>query len=291
MKILVTGKNGQLGCSIKNIVDNALNFLNCEFIFVGREELNFENVNSIRSYFEVNKFDIIINCAAYTSVDKAELAIKQANSINHIAVKELARIAKFSNMKLIHISTDFVFNGDKKKPYTEEDATSPINVYGETKLAGELAIMATMKFNAIIIRTSWVYSEFGSNFVKTILNLANKNTTLDIVSDQIGTPTYANDLAQSILSIAFNENFLKTNKTSEIFHYSNEGESSWYGFAKEIISISGIKCQLNPICSSEYPLPAKRPEYSTLCKKKISKEYHLSIEHWKDSLKAYLKNI
>lgn len=291
MKILVTGKNGQLGLSIKNIVDNSLNFCDCEFIFVDKVELNFENVKNIRSYFKVNKFDIIINCAAYTDVDKAELDIKQANLVNHIAVRELAKIAQFNNMKLIHISTDFVFDGNKKKPYTENENTSPINIYGETKLAGEQAIMETMKFNATIIRTSWLYSEFGSNFVKTILNLAKTNATLNIVSDQIGSPTYAYDLALSILGIVFNKSYLEASKSTEIFNYSNEGESSRYIFAKEILSISGIDCKLYPINSRDYPLTAKRPKYSTLCTKKILKKYHLSAEHWKDSLKICLKNI
>ena len=293
MKILITGKNGQLGKSINKIIDEKsnVNLFNNDFIFTGREELDLENIESIKSFFRVNEFDIIINCAAYTKVDEAEKNKKQANLINHLAVKELAKIAYHKNVKLIHISTDFVFNGLKKKPYTENDAKSPLNIYGETKLAGELAIISTMPFNSIIIRTGWVYSEFGNNFVKTILNLATKSNTLDIVSDQIGTPTYAYDLAHSILHIVSSENFLQNEKPTAIFHYSNEGESSWYEFAKEVISISGINCHLNPINTEDYPLPAKRPKYSILSKKKISQEYALNIHHWKDALKACLKNL
>ena len=253
--------------------------------------MNLESLESIQSYFVRNDIDIIINCAAYTKVDQAEEDQNQANLINHNAVRELAKISKKNKIKLIHISTDFVFNGHKTEPYTEDDETSPINIYGETKLAGELAIISTMPFNSIIIRTGWVYSEFGNNFVKTILNLATKSNTLDIVSDQIGTPTYAYDLAFSILHIVSTEHFLENEKPTAIFHYSNEGKSSWYEFAKEIISIAGINCHLNPIKTEDYPLPAERPKYSILSKKKISQEYALSIPHWKNALKDCLKNL
>ena len=293
MRVLVTGKNGQLGRSIKKIVDEKkiTNLSNYNFTFIGREELNLEYIDSIRSYFDVNEFNIIINCAAYTKVDKAEENQKQANLINHTAVKELATIAKTKNIKLIHISTDFVFNGLNKKPYTENDVTSPLNIYGETKLAGEKALMSISKSDSLIIRTGWLYSEFGNNFVKTILNLAKKNDALDIVSDQFGTPTYAYDLAFFILYIITTDKFLENNKSSEILHYSNEGKSSWYDFAKEIIGISGIYCQLNPIGAKDYPLAAKRPNYSILSSKKVSEEYDVSIKHWKETLKICLKNL
>ena len=293
MKILVTGKNGQLGQSIKRLLDEKCiaNLSSFSFIFTGREELNLESLESIQSYFVRNDIDIIINCAAYTKVDQAEEDQNQANLINHNAVRELAKISKKNKIKLIHISTDFVFNGHKREPYTEDDKTSPINIYGETKLAGELAIISTMPFNSIIIRTGWVYSEFGNNFVKTILDLATKSNKLDIVSDQIGTPTYAYDLAYSILHIVNTEHFLENDMPTAIFHYSNEGKSTWYEFAKEIISIAGINCDLNPINTEDYPLPAKRPKYSILSKKKISQEYALNIHHWKDALKACLQNL
>jgi dTDP-4-dehydrorhamnose reductase len=293
MRILVTGKNGQLGQSIKKIVDERKisNLINYEFVFIGREELNLEDIASIKSYFDVNEFNIIINCAAYTKVDKAEENQKQANLINHTAVRELAKVAKNNNIKLIHISTDFVFNGLKEFPYNENDSTSPLSIYGETKLAGELAVMETMNLNSLIIRTGWVYSEFGNNFVKKILKLALTSGTLDIVSDQYGTPTYAYDLAFSILYIITTEKFLENNKSSEIFHYSNKGESSWYEFAREIIRISGTNCKLRPIQAQDYPLLAKRPKYSVLSSKKISETYGLVREHWKDALKECLKNL
>ena len=293
MRVLVTGKNGQLGQSIKKIVDEKkiTNLSNYNFTFIGREELNLEYIESIKSYFDVNEFNIIINCAAYTKVDKAEENQKQANLINHTAVKELAKIAKTKNIKLIHISTDFVFNGLNKKPYTENDVTSPLNIYGETKLAGEKALMSISKSDSLIIRTGWLYSEFGNNFVKTILNLAKKNDALDIVSDQFGTPTYAYDLAFLILYIITTDKFLENNKSSEILHYSNEGKSSWYDFAKEIIGISKMSCQLNPIGAKDYPLAAKRPNYSILSSKKVSEEYDVSIKHWKEALKICLKNL
>jgi dTDP-4-dehydrorhamnose reductase len=292
MRILVIGKNSQLGQSIKKNVDEKKihNLNNYDFVFIGREELNLEHIENIKSYFDLNEFNIIINCAAYTKVDEAEENHKQANLINNIAIRELAKIAKTKDIKLIHISTDFVFDGSKKKPYTEDDATSPLNIYGETKLAGELGVMSIMKTNSLIIRTCWLYSEFGNNFVKTILNYAKKNASLDVVCDQFGTPTYANDLALSIMYIVSSDKFVEDN-SSEIFHYSNEGEASWYEFAKEIISFSDIDCQLNPISAEDYPLVAKRPKYSILSKKKISEEYLLNIENWKDSLKACLKNL
>ena len=293
MKILVTGKNGQLGQSINKIVDEKKigQLSNFDFVFVGREELNLEYIENFKSYFDINEFDIIINCAAYTEVDRAEEDQRQANLINHIAVKELAKIAKSSNIKFIHISTDFVFNGRKETPYIEDDVTMPLNIYGETKLAGELALMSIMKSNSLIIRAGWVYSEFGNNFVQTILNLAKKNDMLDIVSDQVGTPTYAYDLAFSILCIVVSDKFLENAKLSEIFHYVNHGESSWLEFAKEIIRISGINCQLIPIRAEDYPSAAKRPNYSILSNKKILHEYDLKVRHWKDALKDCLKNL
>ena len=293
MRILVTGKNGQLGQSIKKIVnkksDNFLN--NCDFVFVGRNELDLKSVTSINTFFDKNKFDIIINCAAYTKVDKAEADIDQAYLINHLAVKEIALIAQKNNMKLIHISTDFVFDGSKNQSYNETDDASPVNIYGKSKLAGELAIFSIMNSNAIILRTSWVYSEFGNNFVNTIIINAKKNKKLQIVSDQYGTPTYASDLAQAIMCILTNDKFSKREIPSQTFHYSNEGKCSWFDFAKEIVGFLKINCSLYPINSYEYPQAAKRPKNSVMSKIKISEEFDLSINHWKVSLKDCLKKI
>ena len=289
MFILVTGASGQLGKSIESLVkkDN----INHSFVFVTREQLDLSSLSNIHSYFKTHKFDLIINCAAYTAVDKAEHDREKANMINHLAVKQVAEIAKSNNIKLIHISTDFVFDGLKHQTYSESDTTSPINIYGKTKLAGENAILSIMKFDAIIIRTSWLYSEYGNNFVATILKLAQKNNNLNIVSDQIGTPTYAGDLGRVILNIIKNDKFNELERVSEIYHYSNAGWCSWYDFAKEIVNISGAKCSINPINTEDYPTAAKRPEYALLSKKKISKEFNLKINSWQDSLKYCMKNL
>ena len=212
MRILVTGKNGQLGRSIHKLVNTDSKIDNNqssnEFIFVGREELDLSNESSISHYFDSNdRFDVIINCAAYTAVDKAEEEQELANQVNHLAVKQLAGIAKEQKAKLIHISTDYVFDGESDKPYIETDTTNPINVYGKTKLAGEKALQAVMPINAIIIRTSWVYSEYSNNFVSTMLRLGKERDELSVVSDQIGSPTYATDLAGAILEIIDNKDY------------------------------------------------------------------------------------
>ena len=289
MIILVTGANGQLGKSIKSLVEPQKK--SYSFVFVTRDQLDLSSPSNIQNYFDTHKFDLIINCAAYTAVDKAESYQEEADMINHIAVKKIAEIAKSNNIKLIHISTDFVFDGLKHKPYSESDACSPLNIYGKTKLEGENAILSIMKFNAIIIRTSWLYSEFGNNFVSTIIKLAQKNNNLNIVSDQMGTPTYAKDLGQAILNIIKNEKFNEPNRVTEIYHYSNEGECSWYDFAKEVINISGIKCTISSINSEDYPTAAIRPRNTIMSKEKISNEFGLKIVFWKDSLKCCMKNL
>jgi len=289
MLILVTGASGQLGQSIKNLVKQQK--ISESFIFVNRGQLDLSSNSNIQNYFKTKKFDLIVNCAAYTAVDKAEDDHEEADMINHIAVKQIAEIAQNNNIKLIHISTDFVFDGLKHKPYFESDITSPINIYGKTKLDGENTILSIMKFNAIIIRTSWVYSEYGNNFVATILKLTQKNSNLNIVSDQIGSPTYARDLAQVILKIIKSDKFNTLEKESEIYHYSNEGECSWYDFAKEVANISGAKCTISPIKTEDYPTAAKRPQHTSMSKEKISKTFDLKIIFWKDSLKYCMKNL
>jgi len=289
MFILVTGANGQLGESIKCIVKKQKT--SDSFVFVTRDQLDLSSFSNIQDYFETHKFDLIINCAAYTAVDKAEYYKEEADMINHLAIEKIAEIAKNNNIKLIHISTDFVFDGLKHKPYFESDATSPLNLYGQTKLEGENAILSIMKFNAIIIRTSWLYSEYGNNFVATILKLSQTNSNLNIVSDQIGAPTYAGDLGQAILQIIKSDKFNLLNKASEVYHYSNEGECSWYDFAKEVLNISGAKCTVSPIKTKDYPAAAQRPKYAFMSKKKISKEFDLKIISWKDSLKNCMNNL
>lgn len=296
MRILIIGKNGQLGKSIFKIVsaDNLPDnkSIKDEFIFVGRDELNLEYPKNVNNYFSNYDFDIIINCAAYTAVDKAEENIELANRINHLAVEQLANIVnKKKRCKLIHVSTDYVFNGVKKTPYLEIDKTNPINVYGKTKCAGEQAIKTLMPFNAVIIRTSWLYSEYGNNFVKTILNLGKKHQNINVVSDQIGSPTYAGDLARLILQIINRKEFIHKSQPTNIYHYSNIGVVSWYEFAKEIFKLKGIHCKVVPIKTENFPTSAKRPKNTLMSKSKIITSYCLVIHDWKLSLKKCLKNV
>ena len=289
MRILVTGKNGQLGRSIYKIVNttNDNNLASNEFIFVGREELDLSSNSSITNYFDDHdKFDTIINCAAYTAVDKAEEEQDLANQVNHMAVKQLASVANEQKGKLIHISTDYVFSGESDKPYSELDTTNPINVYGKTKLAGERALKEIMPTNAIIIRTSWMYSEFGNNFVKIMLRFGKERDELRVVGDQIGSPTYATDLANTILYIVQNEEFKEVWRKTQIYHYSNAGRVSWYEFAKEIFKLAKIDCNVNLITTQQYPTPARRPENTLMNKDKIAKTFSMNTSNWKESLNA-----
>ena len=289
MRILITGKNGQLGRSIQKTVNADTKIGNNQspndFIFVGREELDLSSESSISNYFDNNdKFDIIINCAAYTQVDRAEQEAELANQINHLAVKQLASIASNQQSRLIHISTDYVFDGESNKPYLETDTPNPINAYGRTKLAGEKALQALMPMNAIIIRTSWLYSEYGNNFVSTMLRLGNEQDELSVVNDQMGSPTYAADLAGVILEIIRHNKFRDVAQTTQIYNYSNEGEISWHRFAKEIFKIEKIECEVNPVTSQQYPTPAKRPRNTLMNKDKIAKVFNIKISNWKSSL-------
>ena len=290
MRILVTGKNGQLGQSINKIVNTGNGKNNYqqdnEFIFVGREELDLSKKESIASYFDNNNFDVIINCGAYTAVDRAEEEQNLTNQVNHLAIKQLAGIAKEQKAKLIHISTDYVFDGTGSKPYKETDKTNPINVYGKTKLAGEKALQEIMPTNAMIIRTSWVYSEYGNNFVKTMLRLGKERDEINVVSDQIGSPTYATDLAKAILKIIDNRDYQDKDKATEIYHHSNKGEISWYDFTKEIFKLAKIDCKVSPITTEQYPTPAKRPRNTLMSKDKIIEEFSLEILDWKKSLET-----
>ncbi len=282
MKILVTGANGQLGRSIQRIVSGAKQ--DNELVFVGRDELDFSQNDNFEKYFKENSFDIVVNCAAYTAVDKAESEIELTNQINHLAVKKLAEIAQKNNIKLIHISTDYVFDGEASHSYIETDKTNPINIYGETKLAGEKALQVIMPTNAIIIRTSWVYSEYGNNFVDTMLKLGKERDKLSVVNDQIGSPTYAADLANIILKIIDSKDYQAKNRATEVYHYSNKGKVSWYEFAKEIFELADIHCVVKPITTKQYPTPAKRPKNTLMNKDKITKTFSVDIPNWKESL-------
>lgn len=289
MRTLVIGANGQLGKSIKSLV-NQQN-IGDSFVFATRDQFDLSDPQSVKSYFESYTFDLIINSAAYTSVDGAELNEKEANMVNHLAVKQIAEIALNKNIKLIHISTDFVFDGFKSQPYLESDTTDPLNIYGKTKLAGENAVISIMHSNAIIIRTSWVYSEYGNNFVDTILKLVKNGNELNVVSDQIGTPTYASDLGLAILDIIRSEKFYGQKQESQVYHYANKGVCSWYDFAKEVIQILGSKCIINSIKTEDYPTTAKRPRSTVMSTDKISQEFDLKINFWKDSLKVCMKKL
>jgi dTDP-4-dehydrorhamnose reductase len=293
MRILVTGKNGQLGRSIQKIVNTDIKIDNNqnpnEYIFVGREELDLTSESSISYYFNNNdKFDLIINCAAYTQVDRAEQEAELANQINHLALKQLAIIASNQQSRLIHISTDYVFDGESDKPYIETDTPNPINVYGRTKHAGEKALQALMPINAIIIRTSWVYSDYGNNFVETMLRLGRDRDELSVVNDQMGSPTYATDLAGVILEIIRHNKFRDLGQTTQIYNYSNEGEISWHEFAKEIFKLAEIDCKVNSISTQQYPTPAKRPRNTLMKKDKIVKVFNIKIPNWKSSLNTYM---
>jgi len=279
--ILVTGAYGQLGSEIKELS----NLYDGEFFFSDKDTLDITDQNAINTYVTSNNINVIINCAAYTAVDKAEEDKELANLINNKAVEYLARTSKENSCKFIHISTDYVFNGENFQPYIESDNEAPNSVYGQTKLDGELAMKEINPLNSIIIRTSWVYSSFGANFVKTILRLGHEKDSLGVIFDQVGTPTYAKDLAKTILDILPQ---IKTD-TVEIYHYSNEGVLSWYDFAKEIMRMAKLDCIINPIETKEYPTPAKRPYYSLLNKTKIKKKFNLEIPFWKDSLDKCLK--
>jgi len=282
-RILVTGSNGQLGSELKEL---SLEYKDI-FFFTNRETLDITNQDAIASFVKENDINVIINCAAYTAVDKAESDEANADLINTKAVQQLSAVSLQNNIQLIHVSTDYVFDGRAYKPYPETFQTNPQSVYGKTKLAGELEMLKINPKNSIIIRTSWVYSSFGSNFVKTMLRLGKEKEQLGVIFDQVGTPTYAKDLAKTILDIIPHIN----NTTVEIYHYSNEGVLSWYDFAKEIMKMAKLPCQINPIETFQYPTPASRPHYSLLNKAKIKKEFNIVIPYWKDSLDACLKKL
>lgn len=279
--ILVTGSNGQLGSEIKELSST----YSYNFFFTDRNSIDITCKDSIRDYCKANDINVIINCAAYTAVDKAEIDIKNANIGNRKAVKKLALVSQELNIKLIHISTDYVFDGKNFKPYCEEFQTNPQGIYGKTKLDGENEMRDINPKDSIIIRTSWVYSSFGNNFVKTMLRLGREKESLGVIFDQVGTPTYARDLALTILDIIPQINSDKV----EIYNYSNEGVLSWYDFAKEIMRMAKLNCKINPIETFQYPTPAKRPHFSLLNKSKIKSTFGIEIPYWKDSLDDCLK--
>ncbi|MCP4914420.1 MAG: dTDP-4-dehydrorhamnose reductase [Oligoflexia bacterium] len=275
---VVFGANGQLGSTFKKIKP--------EYSFFTSENVDITKLDQLEEVLSKQaKGSYVINCAAYTAVDKAEENSELAQQVNSEAVKNMALLCKKYGLRLIHFSTDYVFNGEGSEPYTEDQKTSPLGVYGETKLNGENEIRNHLE-DFVIIRTSWVYSEFGNNFLKTMIKLSDRES-LNVVNDQLGTPTYTDDIVTITLSIK--DNFEKVK--GEIFHFSNEGQISWYDFACEIMKQVNSDCQINPIPSSEYPTPAKRPKYSVLSKEKLKNKLNITIPEWKESLKLCLKNM
>jgi len=277
-KILVLGGQGQLGQALASESAG-----DGRFVFLTSEEADITDEEQLKQVFEKHEPTCIVNCAAYTAVDKAEDEPLLAARLNADALLTIAGLCKRYGADLVHISTDFVFEGTQAYPLGEGDLTKPIGVYGKTKLAGEENIQKLVE-NFIIIRTSWLYSEFGHNFAKTMLRLAKERDSIKVVADQVGTPTYARDLAKGILQI-----INQPDKVYGVFHYSNEGVASWYDFAHEIVDLSGNAVQVAPIKSEEFPTKAQRPSYSVLDKSKIKAAYRLSIPHWRDSLKVCLE--
>ena len=281
MVVLVTGASGQLGQSLQFI---ASKYPAIQFVFCSSSNLDITLKESCQAIFEKHQPNYCINTAAYTAVDKAESEPEKAHLINVIGAKNLAEVCKQNNSVLLHVSTDFVFDGTINTPYTEEDVPSPTGVYGQTKLDGEKAIQETFD-NYFIVRTSWVYSQFGNNFMKTMLRLAAERDSLSVVNDQVGSPTNAVDLAEALVKIIITSNASGSTPNFGIYNFSNEGQCSWYDFAKKIFEIHKIEIDLHPIPTSSYPTPAKRPKYSVLDKRKIKGAFGIVIQDWDESLK------
>lgn len=285
-KILITGASGQLGSEIKAIGNNFREF---QLVFATHQQLDICNAEEVDKFISLYNPFALINCAAYTAVDKAENEYEKAFMLNSAAVQNLISACEKTDAYIIHISTDYVFDGKSYKPYREEDATSPTSVYGLSKLKGEGAALGYNR--AMVVRTAWLYSCFGANFVKTMLRLGGEHSSLGVVFDQIGTPTYARDLAEAILHIlgkvANNAAYFQAG----VYHYSNEGVCSWYDFAKKIMQLGARSCNVNPIETKDYPTPAQRPHYSVLNKSKIKRTYGISIPHWEDSLAACVSEL
>ena len=287
MNILVTGSNGQLGSEIKDVVTNYKDF---NFFFRDLPELNICNADALNTFILNKNINAVINCAAYTAVDKAEEDVVIAEQVNAKGVLNLVNALEKVDGKLIHISTDYVFDGNNFLPYKESDPVSPIGVYGKTKRAGELAVINS-DIDSIVIRTSWLYSAYGNNFVKTMLKLGHDRDELGVIFDQVGTPTNASDLAKTCLDILSDKSSENISANGKIYHYSNEGVASWYDFATAIMELGSLDCKVRPIETKDYPTPAKRPHYSVLNKTKIKTDFNIEIPYWRDSLDKCIEKL
>ena len=281
MNVVVTGSNGQLGSEFKNLKLNDI-----DWVFLNSNELDITNNDFVRKYFKSKKTDLIINCAAFTNVDGAEENIKQAILVNKTGVQNLVEICSLHGIKLIHYSTDYVFDGLSNTPYIESNQTNPSSIYGQSKLDGEKIILASNIYG-LIIRTSWLYSSYGKNFVKTMIKMAESKNEIKVVSDQKGSPTFTHDLVKATLKILSSNNY-KWEKGADVFHYSNQGDCSWYEFANEIFRIKKIQVNIIPVLSEEFETIVNRPKYSLLDSSKIKMVFDLKIPHWKESLKTML---
>jgi dTDP-4-dehydrorhamnose reductase len=280
MNILVTGSNGQLGSEIKDL---EANFTDFKFFFMDLPELDICNSSQLNIFIKENSINTVINCAAYTAVDEAEKDSDIAKKVNSTGVLNLVNSLEKVNGRLIHISTDYVFDGNNYLPYQELDQVNPMGVYGNTKRSGELAVINS-NIDAIVIRTSWLYSAYGNNFVKTMLRLGNERDQLGVIFDQVGSPTNAHDLAKACLDILAYSNETNINSKGNLYHFSNEGVASWYDFARAIMTIGDVKCNVKPIETKDYPTQAKRPHFSVLNKSKIKNDFKIDIPYWRDSL-------
>lgn len=276
--IAILGSNGQLGKTFQEL--SGLYKKKYSMFFFDKTQLNIQDKNLLEYFIDKYKFNYVINCAAYTDVNLAEVEQEKAYMLNYNSVENIADLAKKYNLTFIHISTDYVFDGKSCTPYKENDAVNPLNVYGKSKLRGEQAVIDVKPKNTIIIRTSWLYSNYKGNFVYTIRSLGKKKEEINVIYDQIGAPTYARDLAEVILNIL---PYIQNDKP-EIYHYSNEGIASWYDFAKEIMKLSQLDCNIKPIESKDFLALAPRPSYSVLNKQKIKEKFHIEIPYWRDSL-------
>lgn len=282
MKILITGSNGQLGNEFRLLENHNRQHA---FFFTDVEELDITNKTAVLNYVQDNQIELIINCAAYTAVDRAENDEPVARLINALAVLNLGEVASEVGAKIIHVSTDYVFSGNAFLPYKETDSPNPVSAYGRTKLEGEQLLQQACA-DAVIIRTAWLYSEFGNNFVKTMIRLGKERDSLNVVYDQVGSPTYAADLAAAIMTIVNADKWV-----AGIYHFTNEGVCSWYDFTIAIHQLAGIQCDINPIRSEQYPTPTERPHYSVLDKQKIRDTYEVNVPHWYEALQRCIEKM